>query len=416
MASIKLTQTPIRGDAVLGVLATGEQVFATHESMMQATLDESVYEYIGPVLDVRGNEVLFCYHTAVLQAWCTRYFFKLTGYTLDGTARTGVLQIYEASNNWASKVNYTVSYNASTVDAMVTQLNTFFADTTNTVFQTQDWYAKKEEDNSIVLHCDFTNAAQRNNSGSSGFGLTEQTLPNVASITVARRRNGYGDASSGVIMQWERVHSYFRNDVDVTIYNPSSDVTSIQRQQVICLPAYLGTSQYQSDHCAYLRSVYGEGEEGWTRFMESCLPVYPTDGGCYGVRNGKERTEQLAAETYTSHSVTTPTPYCNAAAYCANVETQTMPKGSFWLPTVEELYRTLKGIQYNIDWHKDSDVVTELQFRMNKTLLSNGTSYYACTRSSSYTAHYVYGSRGTLSGSVFLATRYAIPVSIIELD
>ena len=118
MNSITITQKPRRGDAVLGDLITKKVVFATHESMMTATLDTQKYEYIGYVVRCKGRKVMYAYGNLSSYAskkWSERYSFKLTGYTLDGSERNGVLSIREASNSWASNVSYTVTYQASNV-------------------------------------------------------------------------------------------------------------------------------------------------------------------------------------------------------------------------------------------------------------------------------------------------------------
>ena len=97
---------------------------------------------------------------------------------------------------------------------------------------------------------------------------------------------GGGTGGEGAISSWPIALAYFRADNSSTTYNPSSDVTDIKRGYPICLPGYLGTSTYQSDHCAALRAVYGEGEAGWLKFMESCLPVVPSDFGNMGMDFG----------------------------------------------------------------------------------------------------------------------------------
>ena len=415
---IRLTQRPVKGDAVLGNLLTGKVQFATHESMMQATLDTSKYEYIGYVIKRKGKEVLFGYGNISgdypSKMWSERYSFKLTGYILDGTDRTGVLSIREAGNSWASGVDYTVSYNASTVAGLVSQLNTFFQDTTNPVFQTQDWYAEADANDNITLHFAFSDYRQASNVGSGGFTLTGNLLPGSVALANIRRRHG-GTGGEGAISNFWRALSYFRQDNSSTTYNPNADVTSVKRNYPICLPGYLGTSQYQSDHCAALRAVYGEGEAGWLKFMESCLPVYPTDYGNMGQRDGHERTQYLAAQTYVSHKKTTPTILCPAAYYCANVETAILPKGTFHLPTVEEVYELLDGIRYSAAGARNSDPINELQQRMNKAAVSNGSNFWSCSRDSAGSAWGASGSSGSFGYSNFYSSFVVVPLSLYKL-
>ena len=412
--AIILTNKPKRGDAVLGVLATKQIVYATNESMLNSTLDESKYEYIGPVLKRRGKKVLIAYHTQSDQQWSERYSFKLTGYTLDGTARTGVLQIW-TQGTVAKDTNYTISYNASTVDEMVAQLNAAFADSTNYPYlASQDWTAKKESDDSITLHFAFADWRQSGNAGASGFTLTGNLLPGVKALANIRRRNG-AVGGEGVISSWYRALAYFRNDQPSGNYNPATDVTSIKCSYPICLPAYLGTSANNDDHCAYLRGIFGEGEQGWLKFMESCLPALPSDWGNMGMKDGKVRTQYLAQQTYTSRLKTSATPLCPAAKYCVDAATQVMPAGSFWLPTTEEVYDLLDGIQYNTVNNRNADPVNALQYKMNKSAVSNGSYVWSCLRTGAYVAWYANGSNGFFSNGNMYGRIRVIPVSLLTL-
>ena len=416
MNTIRLTNNPKRGDAALGVIGTNQVVFATHESMLSASLDTSKYEYIGPVFRRKGNDVLYGYHTTSSQKWSDRYSFKLTGYTLDGAAHTGVLSIREASDSWAANHDYTVAYAASTVDEMVTLLNTFFLNPTNAVFQTQDWFAVKESDDSITIHFAYSDWRQANyNSGKSGFALTANFLPDVKALANIRRKNG-ATGGEGVISSWERALAYFRSDNSSTTYNPSSDVTDVKRTYPICLPGYLGTSQYQSDHCAFLRSIYGEGEAGWLKFMQSCLPVLPSDWGNMGMRDGKARTQLLASKFYTSHTKTDPTPLCPAAYYAANIETATLPKGTFSLGTTEEVFEILDGIKYGTNGSRDADKVNALQNHMGKSAISNGSYLWSCLRINANYAWIAHGSSGFFYNYCMCYAYVVVPVAHLKLS
>ena len=424
MNDIIITQKPMRGDAVLGNLSTKKIVFATHESMMKTTLDTQKYEYIGYVVHCKGRKVMYAFGNIASypsKKWSERYSFKLTGYTLDGTERTGVLSIREASNSWASNVNYTVTYQAETVAELVTQLNAFFLDTTNPVFQTQDWYAEADGDGNITLHFAYTDYRQAvYNAGSDGFALTANFLPGAAALASIRRKHG-GASGEGVISSWWRAIAYFRQDLSSSTYNPASNVTSIKTGYPVCLPGYLGKSTYrkdgetQLDYCALLRQTYGEGEAGWLKYMESMMPVCPTDYGNMGQRDGHERTQYLAAQRYVSHKKTTPTVLCPAAYYCAEIETAILPKGTFHLPTVEELHYLLEDVRYSAAGGKDSDPINELQQHLNKSAVSNGSSFWSCLRNYTYSAWYANGNNGYYSSNSFYSSFVSVPFSLYEL-
>ena len=413
---IRFTRQPRRGDAVLGNLETKKEVYVRQESLnSESDIDTSKYEIIGVVVARRGRKVLIAYYKNGPYKWSDRYSFKLTGYTLDGQTHTGVLGIREASNSWASNVNYTVTYAAASVEELVEQLNAFFQDTANPVFQTQDWAARLESDGTVTLHMAFTDYRQSSCAGSGGFTLTANLLPGAVAHVNMRRKHG-GTGGEGAISSWTRALAYYRADNSSTTYNPASNVTSIRTAYPVCLPAYLGQSAYQSDHCALLRQTYGEGETGWLRYMESCLPVYPTDFGNMGMTDGLERTKYLASQTYTSPKKPTATALCPAASYCYNISTTCIPKGQWFLGTTRDVAELLDGIQYGTNSSRTADPVNATLLKLGGSAISNGSIVWSSLRVSAYYAWYASGFSGFFgNGYGMYNTHLAIPLSLREL-
>lgn len=414
---IQFVSVPKRGDAVLGRKTDGKMLFVNHEALNSAidTIDTDVYEKIGVVIRRTGKDVLIAYYQNSSKKWSDRYSFKLTGYTLDGTDRTGTLSIREASNSWASGVDYVVSYNASTVDDFIAQLNAFFQDTANPVFQTQDWVAIKESDNSVTLHFDFTAWQQASNAGKSGFALTANLLPEITALANIRRKHG-GTGGEGVISSYWRALAYFRSDNSSTTYNPASDVTSIKTSYPVCLPAYLGTSQYQSDHCALLRQTYGEGEAGWLRYMQSCMPVNPTDFGNMGITNGLELTRILASKTYTSPKKQTPAALCPAASYCYGISTIAIPQGKWYLPTVRDVSDMLIDVKYNTpNAATKDDTINRTLSWLGGNAISNGSYFWSSCRCNAISAWLANGNFGFFYYYTMYYSYVAVPFSLYKL-
>lgn len=417
--AIQFISIPKRGDAVLGRKSNGEVLFvdANQIDFTNDTIDTTTYEKIGVVLRRTGKEVLIAYYQNASKKWSDRYSFKLTGYTLDGTARTGVLGIREASNSWASNVNYTVSYNASTVDDMITQLNTFFADTTNPVFQTQDWVAVKNADDSISLHFAYTDYRQASDAGSSGFTLTANLLSEITALADIRRKHG-GAGGEGAISSWYKALAYYRNDNGTAASQGgrASVQTSVKQSYPINLPTWLGTStKNPGDFCAALRAVYGEGEAGWLKFMQSCMPVNPTDYGNMGVTNGLELTKIMAQKTYTSPAKQTATPLCPAASYCHNIGTIAIPQGKWYLPMVRDVSDMLLDIKYNTHATAANDNINRILSWMSGTLISNGSGWWSCCRYGAGSAWHANGGGGFFGGYNFYVALGCVPVSLYKL-
>ena len=414
------TNLPEKGDAAVGNLLTGKVEFIKGDSYEASLLDLAAYEKVGAVVRRQGKVVTICGLTQAAKKWSDRYSWKLTGYTLDGTGRTGVLSIREASNSWASNVDYTVPYNASTVAEMAEQLNAFFANNANPVFQTQDWYAETDGEN-ITLTLAYTDYRQSSyNTGKTGFTLAANFLPDVAAHANVRRKNGY-NGGEGAIHSYYRALAYFRQDLNSTTYNPNTEVTSKKRGYPVCLPGYLGTSAYrveggvQKDYCSLLRATYGEGEAGWLNFMHSCEAVWPCDWGNMGMLDGLARTKVLAEKTYTSQ-VKTNEPTCPAAKYCYDYATVTMPQGKWHLPTMDEIMALQDGVKYPSEGNNRMlDPLNAILYKMGGSDIGNNRSIWSCLRNGASGAWLGGGSGGCLGKYYFYSSSQAVPVALYLL-
>lgn len=396
---------PKRGDLEVRRISDKKPFYITSESLSVAEINTNIYEIIGVVIKRIGKKVLTAYKFNASKTWCDRYSYRLSGYTLDGTNRSGVFSI-RVSSSASANTDYTFSYNATTIEAFVLQLNSFFANTD--IFNSQDWYAETDGSN-VDVHFAHTFWQQSSyNVAKNGFAMSANTLPDVPALANIRRRNG-AKGGEGVISSWYRALVYFRGDNSSTTYNPNADVTNIKRTYPICLPGYLGTSKYQSDHCAFLRSVFGGGEEGWLKFMESCLPVVDSENGNMGQDFGEEMTTLLAGKRYSSR-LKTNEPFCKAADYCYNLEGQTFSKGECHLPTTKEIALLLDGIQYGTIGDRNADVVNITLNKIGGNAISNGSHLWSCCRSSAYGAWYANGGYGFFNGYGFYVSNLCCPL------
>ena len=204
------TNIPRRGDICLGRLSDNKVLFARLDSIAALSdIPASTYEINGVVADVRDGEALVVYKQNTSKNWAERYYFKLTGYTLDGAEHSGVISVIQASDSWAANHDYTFTYSASTLADFVSQLNTWFASTEP--FTTQDWYAE-EGDGFANMNFQYTDYRQAgSNTGKDGFTMTANLLPEYAFLANIRRKNGF-TGGEGAISNMYRALTYFRND------------------------------------------------------------------------------------------------------------------------------------------------------------------------------------------------------------
>ena len=401
---------PKRGDYCIKKIEDKSVHYIDIESISSISDIDNGYELVGVVCGYINGEVLVVRNPVDhSDTWCDILQYILGGYTLDGTDQSGVLSIRDNSTA-TENTDYTISYNATTKEELVEQLNVFFAN--NEAFKTQGFYASIADDN-VIIHHHFTFINQSIYTvGKNGFTLTKNTMTDIIASTNFRRKNGeqFGD---GVINNMEQAIAYFCNDNSSSIYNPTNIITSVKINYPICLPAYLGTSSYRDgDKCKFLRSVYGEGEEGWKRFMKSFLPVYPTD---YGIINttGKELTKVLASKRYNDLDKVNE-PMCKAAYYCHNMTSATIDEGEFWLTGVQELSIILDGIKYSPDNDRNADIINKALYKVGWASISN-IDYWSICRYS-YRSGWSSNVQGFFFGN-YLFHRYAcLAVSLYPLN
>lgn len=366
--------------------------------------------------DFRGKLVILHKNNTGKQ-WSAIYSYRLTGYTLDSTERTGILSVREASDSWAANHDYTITYNAGSVEALAEQLNIFFK--ANAPFTTQNWRAEVN-DGAIDLKFIYTNRQQASyNTGKTGFTLEANLLPDIKASSDMYRMNGQR-SGEGTITNWDRAIAYFRNDNSSTTYNPASDVTSPKMSYPICLPGYLGTSQYQSDHCAALRAIYGEGEEGWLKFMASFLPVRPTSYGPVGNKeyygDSFKNTYLMAGKKFTkqddSEIVAFP-----AADYCASVvyNHELLKKGKWALPDIDTIFSIMKTIKYGTDPSRNADPINRALNAIGGNAVSNGSVVWSASRCNAYYAWCCGGSYGCAYYGIMYYACSALPVALLDI-
>ena len=365
--------------------------------------------------DFRGK-IVIVHKSNASKAWSAIYSFKLTGYTLDGTDRSGKLKVYSAASTYNT---YTINYNADSVADFLTTLNAYFQSTAP--FTTQHWRADADSDGNITLSFLFTFADQRSCAGSDGFTLTANLLPGIPVSTAMLRYNGQR-SGEGCISNMARAIAYFSADLNNATYNPTSTVTSPKRSYPICKPGYLGTSQYSNgDQCAALRAIYGEGEAGWLKFMESFYPIRPSKYGPIGDKatygDSKRNTGLMAGKTFTKQDNTV-IPAYPAADYCGSVtyNHDLLKRGQWFLPDVDVLCSVLRTIKYNSTNDRNADPVNRALYAIGGTAISNGSSTWSSSRYYAYIAWCSYGVIGYLSYNYLCSTYLAVPVALLDVS
>lgn len=414
----QITKLPKRGDIVARTLSSvaghvyndNNNVYFKLEDFSMAGLPANTYEILGVVAWRFRDMVLVTFKKNVSKTYCNRPWWYLGGYTLDGTERTGVISIRVATDSWAANVDKTITYNADNVEDFVEQLNEAFqADNDMT---TQDWYTNVEADGTTVrVHCKGTSWQQYSyNTANTGFSFTGGCMPEVVALANMRRKNG-GTGGAGASGSFDKF----------VVYRDTDNVETLTSQAPIKTtgyPVYRGT-YIESEFCSNLRAVYGEGREGWLKYMKSCKPVMFTDYGNHGIHDGKGRGKLYASFKYTSTVQTTEAAMMAASDYCYNLPTienlTTVNTGEFWLPTTQELGMIMGDVKYGTSSSRDADDLNKGLNKINGTAISSGSHWWTCLRYYPYLAWFVHGSYGTFDGYNMYNSFQLVPVSLFKL-
>ena len=348
------------------------------------------------------------------------YQYRLTGFTCDGTARTGTLSIREASDSWAANHDYAISYNAANELALVSQLNTYFK--ANEPFKTQGWVAKLNDDNTIDLKHKYTTWQQSNyNGGKSGFTLTANLFSKWIATSYMLRANGarFGE---GTISNWSGALAYYRNDNGTSVYQgglTTDQGTNTKQQYPINLPTWLGTSvKNPGDFCAGLRAIYGEGEQGWIKFMKTMLPLRPTEYGSVGDKakygDSIKNTRYLASQKYVDADGNSQ-PASPAADFAANIhyDHELLKRGQWVLPDSDLLFDVVGGIEYPTTNRRDADVINRALLAIGAPALDNSAYVWSCSR---YSAYHGWYSRGSICFAYYTLNSSYLAVPLVLLD
>ena len=398
----KFVRIPKRGDIAANELTTHKTMYIPRDQYKAADIAGS-HEVLGVVAGVIGREAIIVHPDCGTTAkWTNRLWWYCTGYTLDGKSHTITFKLRFASNSYASDITKTVTYSATTLSALISALNAAFADGDGGDFDSQKWYAD-EYGGKLRLTCDNLDWRQPSyNSASNGLTMGG-CMPEIAAHADMRRKHG-GNGGEGAISSMARALIYYESSTGSAEYegNRTSAQNSVKQTYPINLTTWNRTSP---DYCAYLRGIYGEGKEGWKRFMKSCLPVTPTDYGDMGVHDGKSICKPLAQITGRKMSSADSVQLMAAFAKPYNLIGNTFSKGDFWLPTTEEISVILSG---------DNDSSDPLNLGLSAiggSTILNSAYLWSCLRCGSVGAWVAHGGCGFFgNGNVYGLFR-VVPVS-----
>lgn len=400
--AVRFTQSPKVGDIVC--FNADKKVryidLASFDSL------PSGYTSVGVVAKREGRNVLVIHKDGANQKWAEVFLWRITGYVLDGASHSCTIT--------SNSVTKTVNYAASTMEEFAAQVQ----EQANT-FGTEQYTCYVRNGEVVLQHNTYTSYKAVT---ATGITVAAWVAPEIIADSHIARYNGARN-SEGAILNMDRALIYFASDLNSTTYNPAANVTNLATTYPICLPAYLGTSQYQSDHCALLREKYGEDVEGWLRFMEAQRVMNPSMQITMQ-RDGKAGTYALAEQTFVKPDGTTPLLY-PAATYASRVQydCEGLGAGNWYLPSLSELVDVMKDVKYpdiykdgkSQSTGRDADILNIALQKIGGVALQNSTSAWSSSRYYTNGSWIFYGNFGFCYNSYFYFSLRCIPCVLCKL-
>ena len=291
----------------------------------------SAWETVGVVVIRKGNKVTVLSKANKNLKIMEVLPYVVSGYQLDGTEHTVTVNFYGTE---AKEFKYT----ASTDSEFVSQLKQFLTTNGET-----NWSAYIM-DGKVILHQDNYASPYLKQTTASGLTLTTMLNVHLESEANPRRRCG---SNGWAVYHAARLKEVYIKDLTGTA-NPTTDVTFMPDYPV-CWPAFAGTSQYQEDHCLWLRQQYCKDPahptvEEWEAYVDDMVLDIPTMVSTGGVeyRSGKEKTEQLKGIEYQATDGSRKKLF-TGVVYCSE-----FMDGKGYFPSMAEQFEAFSTLTYGL--------------------------------------------------------------------
>ena len=280
------------------------------------------------------------------------FCWKVTGSAMtDGVQHTGALSI-----GGTGGITENFTWETSTIEDFAAALNTFLQ-TNHPNNQPYSCYVDTEDNNTVIIQQNNYNDGYRAVS-LAGVTVRAYNMAEVAASSNLRSYNGLSGDFRGSNLN-RLITVLESTDVDDSNFNPPSVISSVP-QGPVCLPAYLGTSQYRDgDKCAWLRAKYGEGVEGWKNYLADTMACEDQGWGPMQAdrRDGKAETYKLVGKTFLNSNNERQAQY-PAAEYVAAIDegVDYFRAGDWFEGSAFQMGKIIRKLEYgNKDTTRSSD-------------------------------------------------------------
>lgn len=390
-----LVTQPKVGDALV-LDENGDIKFIALDTFVNSSFP-SGWTKVGVVYEVLGKKVKYVAHTNLGGIkYSAVWRLKITGYTLDGTDRSGVLTTY---NNSGTATTLTFNYNASTKEDFVSQFNTW-ASTSGNDPNNRSYYMYIDDDENIeFVEGNYTTYRQHSDGFSSGLSSSTNVALEIPDITWNLDMDGY---------------SRIYNTVNIGAIKRWGGRTLSSAEAVGTNNIPISQASFNGDYGVNYRAIYSSYDE----YLEhNCTKIPVNRGVCSWRDVGRQYTYALANLTYQTKTGDTAYMYTaphsvSTFGYSAN---ENVAPGTWYIPDVEEMVTLMRPITVGnsgISSVSQYDPVNRTIYAMGgSTISTNAGRWCSCRYNSYYMWFYV--SYGYLSYNFFYLGSVVGPVGCL---
>ena len=335
---------PKYGDAVVED-ANGNVVYIAGETFVNSSFP-SGWKKWGVVYNVCGKEVWVVSYTGGSYKFAAVRIWTASGFNLDGATHTFTL-----TTDRGSSTSTAISYYATSLSSLCTQLNTTLANNDPSGYQ---WscYLK---DGKVIFQANVYDSWRQDSytSCSGGVTLTTDLANDIPEINYSQTNCGehilYAVVNNNAVKRWGGT-------------TPSSNV-SVSWSQLPVSQSAFNTSSY----CSSLKDRFGT----YDNYLGGISSRIPSNKGVSSwINKGKEFTYALKDKTYIDKSGNTKKLF-TAVDYAASYGSSTcdlLKAGNWYIPDVEELVTLMRPITVG-----NSGINSTSQYdRVNQTISKMG--------------------------------------------
>ena len=303
--------------------------------LVGSTYDSATFpkgcELVGVLAVRQGNQLLIVNKDHSYQRWSNPFRWTTSGWKLDGLPHEATISFYSSQ---VQPTNPKFTYTAASLEDVVRDLNAWF----DAYFeQSKQKYFAYVEDGVLKIVCETYTAWWHYVLGISGISVDYAVGQEMNANANTYAHNGVGSEYKG--MNWPQFYRVV-HDATSSTFNPEKPISSLGTYP-------LSYKSYASEIGAYARGIYGEGEDGYKKYLQDYMIVFPSQRGTFEeqYRDGHKNTYLLAGQTYPSRDGGVGIMY-PAADFCAEVgyDHPKLARGQWYLPTMYELAKLYADI------------------------------------------------------------------------